>query len=181
LLPLLSDAQDEAVQLATARLDRFPEVFETVHSRVMRDKLGLSSEDAGDTPLVDDLLRRMAQNHVDFSLFFRALCDSAEDATADARVAALFQDPSAFHGFAEAWRRRLRLDRVEPEVRARAMRAVNPAFIPRNHRIEQAIVAATNGNFEPFEALVRVLARPYDAQPEFAYLAEPPQVSERVT
>jgi len=181
LLPLLSDAQDEAVRLATERLDRFPEIFETAHSRVMRAKLGLSSEDAGDTPLIDDLLRRLALNHVDFSVFFRALCDSAEDASADARTAALFEDPAAFHGFAESWRKRLRLDHVEPAPRARAMRLVNPAFIPRNHRIEQAIIAGTNGNFEPFETLVRVLARPYEDQPEFASLAEPPQVSERVT
>ncbi len=61
------------------------------------------------------------------------------------------------------------------------MRRVNPAFIPCNHRIEQAIVAGLSGNFAPFETLVRVLAQPYEDQPEFADLAEPPLVSERVS
>jgi len=54
------------------------------------------------------------------------------------------------------------------------MRRANPAFIPRNHRIEQAIEAATDGDFEPFETLARVLERPYDDQPEAAHLMEPP-------
>jgi uncharacterized protein YdiU (UPF0061 family) len=181
LLPLIADQEDEAARLATERLERFAERFEAARSRVMRSKLGFSSEDAGDTLLIDDLLERLLQNHVDYTVFFRALCAAAEDPTADANVAALFEDPSAFHGFAERWRRRLAFDRVAPDARARAMRLSNPAFIPRNHRIEQAIVAGVSGNFEPFETLVRVLARPYEDQPAFAHLAEPPLVSERVT
>jgi serine/tyrosine/threonine adenylyltransferase len=181
LLPLIADREDEAVRLASERLDRFPELFEAARSRVMRAKLGFSSEDAADLPLIEDLLARLALNHVDYTIFFRALCTAAEDPAADASIAALFQDPAAFHGFAEPWRRRLALDRVAPEARASAMRLANPAFIPRNHRIEQAITAGLGGNFEPFETLVRVLARPYQEQPEFAYLAEPPLVSERVT
>ena len=180
LLPLIADEEATATRLATERLERFPELFEAAQSRVMRSKLGLSSEDAGDTPLVDDLLQRLALNQVDYTVFFRALCASAEDASADARVAALFEDPSAFHGFAERWRKRLAFERVAPDARARAMRLVNPALIPRNHRIEQAIVAGVGGDFAPFETLVRALARPYEDQPEFAHLAEPPLVSERV-
>jgi serine/tyrosine/threonine adenylyltransferase len=181
LLPLIAAREDEAAGLATGRLERFPELFEAALARVMRAKLGLSSEDAADTPLIDDLLARLAANHVDYTIFFRALCNAAEDPAADSGVAALFEDPSAFHGFAEPWRRRLQLERVAPEARARAMRLANPAFIPRNHRIEQAIVAGVSGNFEPFETLVRVLARPYEEQPELAHLAEPPLVSERVS
>ncbi|HKO52915.1 MAG TPA: YdiU family protein [Polyangiaceae bacterium] len=181
LLPLIADKEDVAARLATERLERFPELFEAAQARAMRAKLGLSSAGAADTQLIDDLLQRLALNHVDYTVFFRALCAAAEDPASDASVAALFEDPSAFHGFAEPWRRRLGLDRMAPEARARAMRSVNPAFIPRNHRIEQAIVAGVSGNFEPFEALVRVLARPYEEQAEFAYLAEPPLVSERVS
>jgi uncharacterized protein YdiU (UPF0061 family) len=181
LLPLIAEQEDEAARLATERLERFPALFEAAQSRVMRAKLGLSSEDAADTPLIDDLLQRLALNHVDYTVFFRALCTAAEDPEADASIAALFEDPSAFHGFAEPWRRRLALERVAPEARARAMRLANPAFIPRNHRIEQAISAGLRGDFAAFETLVRVLARPYEEQPEFAYLAEPPLVSERVT
>ena len=181
LLPLIAEEESEAARLASERLERFPALFEAAHSRVMRAKLGLSSEDAADMPLIDDLLQRLALNQVDYTIFFRALCAAAEDPGADPSIAALFEDPSAFHGFAEPWRRRLALDRVAPEARARAMRLANPAFIPRNHRIEQAIAAGLSGDFAPFETLVSVLSRPYEEQPQFAYLAEPPLAGERVT
>ena len=180
LLPLISDDDEEAARLAMARLERFPEIFELAYAPVMRRKLGLAIEEENDPTLVADLLQRLAADRVDYTLFFRALCASAEDPSADAKVAALFQDPQSFHTFAESWRRRLALEDVAPAARARAMRRVNPAFIPRNHRIEQAIVAGTSGNFRPFEDLVQVLARPYEEQPEFAHLAEPPLPDERV-
>jgi uncharacterized protein YdiU (UPF0061 family) len=60
------------------------------------------------------------------------------------------------------------------------MRAVNPAFIPRNHRIEAVIGAALKGDLGPFEELITVLARPTDDQPEFARYAEPAEAHERV-
>jgi uncharacterized protein YdiU (UPF0061 family) len=60
------------------------------------------------------------------------------------------------------------------------MRRANPAFIPRNHRVEQVILAAMQGDFSPFDRLVQVLARPFDDQPEHADLAEPPALHERV-
>jgi len=57
---------------------------------------------------------------------------------------------------------------------------VNPAFIPRNHRIEAVIVAAVNGDYAPFEALIKVLAKPFEDQPEFADYANPPAAHEVV-
>jgi uncharacterized protein YdiU (UPF0061 family) len=118
---------------------------------------------------------------VDHTLFFRRLCASAADASADGEVAALFADPGAFRDWAEAWRRRLGAEDVTPGDRAAAMRRVNPAFIPRNHRIEEIIVAAVErGDFGPFETLVRVLERPFDEQPAHADLGEPPLPEQRV-
>jgi uncharacterized protein YdiU (UPF0061 family) len=180
ILPLIAADDDEAARLATERLERFTAIFETAYARVMRGKLGLTIEEESDSQLAADLLRRLASNHVDYTVFFRALCAAAEDPAADARVASLFGDAAAYSGFAESWRRRLLLENVTPSARANAMRCANPAFIPRNHRIEQAITAGVRGDFEPFETLVRVLARPYDEQPEAAHLAEPPEPSERV-
>ena len=180
ILPLIDDNDAEAARLATEHLDRFPDLFEAAHLRVMRGKLGLATEEERDAVLVADLLERLASNDVDYTLFFRALCSAAEDPVADAQVAALFQDPMAFHTFAETWRHRLQLEGDTPAQRAASMRLHNPAFIPRNHRVEQAIEAGIRGNFEPFETMVRVLARPYEEQPEFAHLAEAPLVSERV-
>jgi serine/tyrosine/threonine adenylyltransferase len=180
LLPQIADNEEEAARLATAALARFPALFESAYARVMRAKLGLLTEDENDPALAADLLQRLAASHVDYTLFFRALCSAAEDPSADAGLAALFEEPGAFHSFAEVWRGRLAADDVAPRLRAETMRAANPAFIPRNHRIEEAIVAGVAGNFEPFEQLVTVLARPFDEQPELAHLATPPLPTERV-
>jgi uncharacterized protein YdiU (UPF0061 family) len=123
----------------------------------------------------------LAANEVDHTVFFRRLCASAADASADGAVASLFADRGAFHDWAEAWRRRLAVEEVTPGDRAAAMRRANPAFIPRNHRIEELIVAAVErGDFKPFERLVRVLERPYDEQPADADLSEPPLPEQRV-
>ncbi|WP_437923039.1 YdiU family protein [Sorangium sp. So ce291] len=181
LLPLLADDEKEAVRVATERVQSFTGLFVEAHERVLRAKLGLVREEDEDLALAADLLDRLASNHVDYTVFFRGLCASAADPAADAQVASLFAEPGAFRDWAEAWRRRLAREDVAPEARASAMRGVNPAFIPRNHRIEELIQAAVlRDDFGPFETLVQVLSRPYDDQPEFAHLSEPPQAEERV-
>ncbi|WP_433932699.1 YdiU family protein [Sorangium cellulosum] len=184
LLPLLADDKEEAVRVATERVQGFTGLFIAAHERVLRAKLGLAREEDEDLALAADLLDLLASNGVDYTVFFRRLCAAAADPAADAQVASLFADPGAFGPWAEAWRQRLAREdvaRVDDSARASAMRLVNPAFIPRNHRIEALIQAAVlRDDFEPFETLVRVLERPYEDQPEFAHLSEPPQVEERV-
>jgi len=183
LLGLLASDQEEAIRIAMERLGRFPALFEAAHLRVLRAKLGLAGDDPRHEPTYDDralahdLLDRLAENHVDHTLFFRRLCACAADPSADTDVLALFDDPDAFRAWAEAWRARLAADgaAVSPAARAASMRQVNPAFIPRNHRVEEAIEAAVRReDFGPFEVLGDVLARPYDDQPEHADLAAPP-------
>ncbi len=182
LLPLLDDNEERAVVLATERLDRFPELFGAAYGRVMRAKVGLTRDDPGDLALVADLQSRMAANVVDYTVFFRALCDAAADDGADDEVADLFDEPGAFHEWAAAWRHRLATEDVAPAERAAAMRRANPALIPRNHRIEEAIQAAMRrDDFGPFETLVRAVERPFDDVPEFVHLREPPAPGERVT
>jgi uncharacterized protein YdiU (UPF0061 family) len=182
LLPLLSDEADEAVHLATEHLQRFPGSFAAAHTRVLRAKLGLVSEEEGDAALAADLLERMASNGVDYTLLFRKLCRAAEDSSEDSGTASLFAHAGAFHDWSQAWRSRLAREDATPQARGAVMRFANPAFIPRNHRIAQAIEAAVRrDDYEPFETLVRVLGRPYEDQPELAHLAEPPEPEERVT
>ena len=181
LLPLLADDEDEAVRLATERLQRFSGLFTNAHAGVLRAKLGLVREEEDDVALAADLLERMASNGVDHTVLFRSLCAAAEDSAEDSAVASLFAEPGAFRDWSEGWRRRLAREDVGPAARAAAMRRVNPAFIPRNHRVEQAIEAAVRrDDFAPFETLVQVLARPYDDQPEHVHLADPPRQEERV-
>lgn len=181
LLPLMADDESDAVRLATERLERFSPLFAAAHARVLRAKLGLMREEESDAALATDLLARMASSSVDYTILFRRLCAAAEDPTKDVTIASLFGPPQGFHDWARAWRLRLEREDLAPPARAAAMRLANPAFIPRNHRVAQAIDAAVErDDFEPFEMLVRVLARPYEDQPEFARLADPPQPEERV-
>ena len=181
LLPLMADDEEAAVAAATERLERFPALFGAAYARVMRAKLGLLREDPDDPRLAADLLARMAAGGVDYTVFFRGLCGAAADDADDAGVAALFSDPGAFHEWAAAWRQRLATEATTPAERATAMRRANPALIPRNHRVEEAIEAAVyRDDFGPFETLARAVERPFDDVPEFAHLREPPTPDERV-
>jgi uncharacterized protein YdiU (UPF0061 family) len=181
LLPLLAEDEEAAARIATESVERFASAFEAAYGRVFRRKLGLVRDYEGDLSLAADLLERLAANAVDFTVFFRKLCACAADPSADADAAALFAHPGAFHDWALTWRERAGDDALSPGERAAAMRRANPAFIPRNHRVEQMIAAAVQqADFAPFERLVSVLARPFDDQPEHADLADPPAPHERV-
>ena len=79
-----------------------------------------------------------------------------------------------------SWRARLARERRGETDRQAAMRAVNPAYIPRNHRVEEVIAAALEGDLDPFERLLDALARPFDEQPENADLQRPPRPEEVV-
>ena len=120
------------------------------------------------TALVQDLLDAMAKSQADFTLTFRRLSDAAADAKYDTEVRRHFADPSAYDEWAARWRQRMSEEPQTPAERAAMMRTVNPAFIPRNHRIEAVIQAAIGrDDFAPFEELLTVLAKPYEDQPAF--------------
>jgi uncharacterized protein YdiU (UPF0061 family) len=176
LLPLLAEDRDRAIETANETLGAFAGRFEAAYAAGLRRKLGLLQEQPNDISLAQDLLDRMARNGADFTLTFRRLCDAASSAEADAAVRSLFTDPAAYDSWAERWRVRLAGDDQTPrERRATTMRAVNPALIPRNHLVEEALSAAVNdGDFSAFENLLTVLARPCDDQPISRY-AEPPR------
>jgi uncharacterized protein YdiU (UPF0061 family) len=181
LLPAIAEDQDAAVALATERLNGFAAIFGEANGRIQRAKIGLTLVEPDDPALLQDLLERLAANEVDFTLFYRRLCAAAADPANDAEVASTFADPDAFAPWAERWRQRLQREPGTPEQRAAAMRQVNPAFIPRNHRIEELITAAVERrDFGPFETFHQVLARPYEDQPEFAEWREPPLREQRV-
>ena len=147
----------------------------------MGAKIGLVTREDGDMALIEELLDAMRENAADFTLTFRRLCDSAVSADGDEAVQALFARPLAFQSWAVRWRQRLSRETTTPEERASAMRRVNPAYIPRNHRVEQALEAAVErGDFAPFHTLLAIVTRPYDDQPENAEYAEPAGIGERV-
>jgi uncharacterized protein YdiU (UPF0061 family) len=181
LLPLLADDQDAAIAEAQPMLGHFAEKFDAAYQAGLRSKLGLFTARDGDAALAQDLLDAMAKNQADFTLTFRRLGDAALNPSDDAAVRQLFTEPVAYDEWAARWRPRLGEEPQDAATRRTAMRSVNPAFIPRNHRVEAVIDAAVNrDDFAPFEELLTVLSKPYEDQPAFAGYADPPAPEQRV-
>src|SRR6187399_438514 len=172
LLPLIDSDNERAIARATEVLNRFPEIYERRWLEGMRAKLGLVREEAGDVDLANGFLSVMHHNHVDWTKAFRFLSEAASDSKAPMRD--LFADPSSYDPWNDQWRSRLSLESVSPSDRAKAMRQVNPVFIPRNHRVEEALSAAVErSDYAPFERLLQILARPFTDQTESVAFAEP--------
>jgi uncharacterized protein YdiU (UPF0061 family) len=182
LLPIIDSSLDRAVELASEILATFAARFSEHSLAGMRRKLGLSVREDGDAALAEELLDAMHRNQADFTLTFRALCEAAVNEAGDAAVRALFVNPRDYDEWAGRWRARLIREPREAERRGAAMRQINPALIPRNHRIEQVIDAAVNAlDFGPFEALSAALANPYASPARgFESYADPPGPNERV-
>ena len=181
LLPLLSDYTDVAIAEAEQALDAYRPAFKRAFQGGLRRKLGLLTEREGDAELGRDLLQAMGTNGADFTLTFRRLSDAASGQEDGAGVRSLFANPSAYDEWAPRWRQRLDQEPTGAATRRFAMLAVNPAFIPRNHRVEAVIRAAVDeGDFAPFHELVTVLSNPFEDQPAFARYADPPADHERV-
>jgi uncharacterized protein YdiU (UPF0061 family) len=180
LLPLFDDDKDKAVAQAETALVGFADRFNTAYKAGLRSKLGLFTEQDDDPALAQDLLNAMKPGKADFTLTFRRLSDAAGDGDLS-HVRALFEDPAAFDEWAARWLRRTATEPQSAAERHTAMRAVNPAFIPRNHRIEAVIRAAVDrDDFAPFEDLLTVLAKPFEDQPDFAAYMQPPEPDQRV-
>jgi serine/tyrosine/threonine adenylyltransferase len=165
LLPLLSDDRDRAVATAVTALERFRPEYEAAWSDGMRAKLGLPAGLADDVAAAvrDDLLALLQAGHVDLTSFFRALSRAARGDTAPARD--LFLDLAGFDAWAERWLA------LAPD--ADAMDRVNPAYIPRNHLVEEALDAATDGDLDPLERLLDAVTSPFDERPGLERYAAP--------
>jgi uncharacterized protein YdiU (UPF0061 family) len=174
LLPLLATTSEQAVKAAGEVLERFAPQFQGAYLGGLGRKIGLESVRESDDALVEDLLKRMADNAADFTLTFRRLAD------ADA-ARALFTDPAAYDEWAMQWQARLALDGQTPHMRSSAMSHVNPAVIPRNHLVEAAIDAAVSrADLAPFEELLAVLAHPFEERPGFERYTQAPPPTQRV-
>ncbi|WP_377193539.1 protein adenylyltransferase SelO [Ruegeria meonggei] len=163
-----AEDKDAAVEEATEIVHAMPDLLQTESQTRFRAKIGLTTKEDGDQQLISNLLTRMAQNQADFTNTFRALGDNA--------ARDQFTDPQAFDQWAEGWQARLAREEDPSAVMAKA----NPAFIPRNHRIEQMIQSAVQGDYTPFHRLNTVLARPFEDQLDALDLTRPPTEGEVV-
>lgn len=165
LLPLIDNDAEKAVELAKAELENFPALFKAVYHEVFSKKIGLVQNK--DEELIQSLLDLMAKEEADFTLVFRCLGEGRESFLAQ------FQNDAKAREWHNRWQ-------TSGEPDTSLMHTMNPAFIPRNHRIEEVIEAAKQDNFYPFRELLRVLQRPYLNQPEFSKYQRPPTPDEVV-
>lgn len=185
LLPLLGADEKSAIAEAEAALDAFGPAFEARYAAGLRRKLGILAVDdesaAEDLALVRDLLALMAEGGADFTLTFRHLNAATENSAEDETLAALFGNDADPRPWLARWRARLLADHAFREERQDVMRCANPALIPRNHKVEQAIAAAVeHDDFALFHSMVEGLSWPFDDGPDYADLALPPRPGEEV-
>src|ERR1700730_16238878 len=183
LLPLLSEDREQALAMATEVIVAFPAQYRRHLLRGQRAKLGLrrgEPDDSADTALVEDWLTLLHAGRVDFTLGWRRLADAA--AGDEPPLRALFADARAPDAWLARWRARCASESSNAKQasaiagieRAKAMRSVNPIVIARNHRVEEALDAASDrDDLAPFERLLEALRQPYGEAPGQAPYAEP--------
>jgi uncharacterized protein YdiU (UPF0061 family) len=160
LLPMIDPDNDEnAIRLATNEVNSVPARYTTVWLEGIRQKIGLMSEEAEDAALVNDMFLAMENQSVDYTLFFRRLAEAADGISMP--ISALFDDAEEIAGWLTKWRDRCLRDPQSPLERRTAMEQVSPIYIPRNHKVEEALAEAKKGDLAPFKRLLKVLAAPY--------------------
>ncbi len=181
LLPLLDPSEDRAIEKAMGVLNTVPTQLAAYWLEGFRRKLGLTTAEDGDTALIQSLLQAMHQGAADFTLTFRQL---AAYAAGDTRVRQGFKDPQAFDAWGIDWRARLAREGTDPAQLALGarLRRVNPAYIPRNHRVQEVISAAIEGgDLAPFQRLLAVVTQPWEDREADAAYAVPATAAERIT
>ena len=165
---------------AVAALNEYSPEFAGAYARLMRDKLGLRSEQPNDAALVAGLLEILHANGVDYARFFRRLCDfRTEPGEGNDTLRDMFIDPRAFDAWAGAYRARLGAERSVDAERRERMRRVNPHYVLRNHIAQGAIERAQQGDYGEVDILLKVLQRPFEEQPGMERYAEPPPEGSR--
>jgi serine/tyrosine/threonine adenylyltransferase len=165
ILPLFSQDQARAVTMAEESLSMFRHRYSATYLAGLRAKLGLPAavENAVVAELAEELLELLRSGHVDWTSGFRALGAAARGGTQP--VGALFLDPTTI----EDWLARWRALGPDPAL----MDRTNPAYIPRNHLVEEALDAATNGDLDPVQRLLQVVQHPFEERPGLERYAEP--------
>ncbi|WP_209124144.1 YdiU family protein [Alkalihalobacillus sp. BA299] len=170
LLPLLHENQQEAVQLAQDAISDFPKLFRNNWLTGMRAKLGIFNEEEQDETLIEDLLSMMQKYRADYTNTFRALTFERHEDT-------ILFGTEEFKQWYELWQERLGRQQETKDSSHQLMRNSNPAIIPRNHRVEEALEAAVEeGDYSVVERLLNVLSNPYahtKEQDEYSTLPEP--------
>jgi len=154
LVPLVNEDKDKAIDIVTEEINNFEKIYETKWLNMMRDKLGLFGEDPKDQVLILDLLTWMHQNKTDYTNTFCYLMNEKIQNNE------IFNNEN-FIVWKKRWKERLMSNNNTPEKYLKLMRSVNPLVIPRNHKVEEALTLANNGDLTLFNKLIKILKKPY--------------------
>ncbi len=173
LLPLLHQDQEESIKLAQDAISGFTDLYNSNWLKGMRAKLGIFNNEIADESLIEDLLAMMEKYKADYTHTFIDLTFDRHDGNE------LFGTPE-FIKWYSLWQERLSRQEESKETIHHLMKSSNPAVIPRNHRVEEALDLAVNqGDYSAFEKLVYVLSKPYAHSNEQAEYAKIPEQSPR--
>lgn len=171
LLPLLHDNEEQAVKLAQDAISSFSEIYRRNWLKGMRAKLGIFNEEPQDEALIERLLDMMHKHHADYTNTFRLLTFDKPEETS-------LSGTSEFDEWYESWKARLERQKESREASKQLMQSNNPALIPRNHRVEEALEAAVEReDYKVMKKLLDVHANPYVHSAEQAEYSTPPQPS----
>ena len=169
LIPLIDKNEETAIKIATDVIDNFQNIYEKKWLNMMRDKLGLFGEDKNDRQLIDDLLNWMEKHKIDYTNTFCHLMEIKIDDNT--------YKEEAFITWFEKWKKRSKLNNSSKEKQIELMKKNNPIVIPRNHKVEEALTEANNGNLEKMKKLNDILKNPYSNQEDIAEYQVPAPIS----
>ncbi len=173
LLPLFASETDSAITLAEAELKNFMPQFEAAFEAGMAAKLGIVEMKDGDADFIALTLQNMANAKADFTVFFSTLTQAVE-LESDTKILQFFNNANNAKQWIESWRSRL------GSLSLNLMKNANPNFIPRNHRVEEALAAANQDDLKPLHRLLKVLSKPFEKHDGDEELALPPKPDEEV-
>ena len=172
LIPLIDKDQNKAIKLATEMINSFEKNYEEKWLNMMRDKLGLFGVEDKDKFLILDLLTWMHQKKVDYTNTFCHLMNF------EIKGKENFED-NDFKSWKKRWYERLKINNNGPEKYTKLMRSVNPLVIPRNHKVEEVLDEANNGNLEPLNKFLEILDKPYSEQKDIINFQLPSSSNEK--
>ena len=161
LVPLINEDKDKAIDIVTETINTFETIYEKKWLNMMRDKLGLFGDDIKDQVLILDLLTWMHQNKADYTNTF---CFLMNEKVINIKI----YENENFLIWKKRWDERMLLNNKNPEKCLALMRSVNPLVIPRNHNVEDALLAANNNDLTLFNKLINILGKPYQNQKEIS-------------
>jgi len=173
LVPLINDDKNTSIQIATEIINNFSEIYKKNWLEMMRKKLGLLGEETKDEKLITDLLAWMHKSKADYTNTFCFLMNQ------NIKNKKIYNNQS-FFDWQKQWQDRLKINNNSPEKSLKLMRSNNPLLIPRNHKVEEVLEAANNGDLNPAKNLLKILEKPYENRKEIKEYQSPAPPSNKI-